>query len=162
VRSLVIFLLLSISAAAQNTFPAIGLWREHLPYQSSIDITASDKKIYAATPYSIFSIDLVTKEIERFSTVSGLSETGVSAINYDALSKKLFIAYNNSNVDVLDAKGINNIPDIKRSNISGDKNIYAIYPDGDRCYLSTGIGIIVLDAIKYEVKDSWFIGAGGG
>ncbi|HZH64233.1 MAG TPA: two-component regulator propeller domain-containing protein [Flavisolibacter sp.] len=161
-KSLVIFLLLSVSAAAQNTFPAIGLWREHLPYQGAIDITASNSKIYAATPYSLFSVDIETKEIERFSTVSGLSETGVSAISYDAISKKLFVAYNNSNVDVLDLKGINNIPDIKRSTIAGDKNIYAIYPDGERCYLSTGIGIIVLDAAKYEVKDSWFIGAGGG
>jgi hypothetical protein len=161
VRNLLIFLLLSFSAAAQNTLPAIGLWREHLPYQGTIDVTASDKKIYAATPYSLFSVDIATKEIERFSTVSGLSETGVSAISYDAASKKLFVAYNNSNVDVLDSKGINNIPDIKRSNISGDKNIYNIYPDGDRCYLSTGIGIIVLDAVKFEVKDSWFIGANG-
>ncbi|HVF81208.1 MAG TPA: two-component regulator propeller domain-containing protein [Flavisolibacter sp.] len=161
-RTLILFLLLSSGAAAQNTLPFIGSWREHLPYQGAIDITASDKKIYAATPYSLFSIDMASKEIERFSTVSGLSETGVSAISYDAVSKKLFVAYNNSNVDVLDAKGINNIPDIKRSVISGDKNIYGIYPDGDRCYLSTGLGVVVLDAGKYEVKDSWFIGAAGG
>jgi hypothetical protein len=87
VKSLVILLLLSVSAAAQNTFPAIGLWREHLPYQGTIDITASNSKIYAATPYSLFSVDIETKEIERFSTVSGLSETGVSAISYDAISK---------------------------------------------------------------------------
>ncbi|MDQ6608795.1 MAG: T9SS type A sorting domain-containing protein [Bacteroidota bacterium] len=161
-RCLLLLLLLSVNSVAQNTFPAIGLWREHLPYQSAIDVVASDKKIYAATPYSLFSIDIITKEIERFSTVSGLSETGVSAINYDAVSKKLFVAYTNSNVDVLDAKGITNIPDLKRSAISGDKNIYAVYPDGNRCYLSTGIGIVVLNTDKYEVKDSWFIGANGG
>ncbi len=133
-----------------------------MPYQSAIDVAASDTKVYAATPYSLFSVDIVTKEIQRLSTVLGLSETGVSAISYDDASKKLFVAYSNSNLDVLDAKGITNIPDIKRSTISGDKNIYNIYPDGDRCYLSTGIGIIVIDAVKYEVKDSWFIGANGG
>ena len=82
--------------------------------------------------------------------MSGLSETGVSAIGYDDASKKLFVAYNNSNV-----------PDIKRSATSGDKNIYAIYPDNIRCYLCTGLGVAVLDAEKYEVKDTWFIGAGG-
>lgn len=118
--------------------------------------------MYAATPYSLFSVDLGSNEMERFSKVSGLSETGVSAFQYDAASKKLFVAYNNSNVDVLDEKGIRNIPDIKRSAISGDKNIYQIYPDGSRCYLSTGLGVVVLDAEKYEVKESWFIGANGG
>lgn len=138
------------------------MWREHLPYQGTIDVTASEKKIYAATPYSLFSIDIASNEIERLSKVSGLSETGVSAIQYDPASKKLFVAYSNSNIDVLDAKGVHNIPDIKRSTISGDKNIYAIYPDGARCFLATGLGIVVLDAEKYEVKDSWFIGANGG
>ena len=137
------------------------MWREHLPYQSAIDVTASDKKVYVATPYSLFSVDIASKEIEHFSKVSGLSETGISTIQYDATSKKLFVAYNNSNIDVLDANSIRNVPDIKRTTISGDKNIYSIFPDGSKCYLATGLGVIVLDAEKYEVKDSWFVGDGG-
>lgn len=150
-----------MNAATQNSLPPIGMWREHLPYQVAVDVTASDKKVYAATPLSFFSIDIETGETERFSKVAGLNETGVSVIQYDEASKKLYVAYNNSNVDVLTENSIRNIPDIKRSVISGDKNIYAVYPDGDRCYLSTGLGVIVLDAKKYEVKDSWFIGDGG-
>ena len=156
-----LLILISFKAIAQSEFPPIGSWREHLPYQGAIDVTASAKKIYAATPYSLFSVDIVTAEIERISKVAGLSETGVSTIQYDAVSKKLFIAYNNSNIDVLDQDGIHNIPELKRENISGDKNIYHIYPDNSRCYLSTGLGIIVLDADKLEVSDSWFIGNNG-
>src|SRR5215204_505076 len=159
VRYLFLLLLFPMCAAGQNAVPSIGMWREHLPYQGTIDVTASDNKIYAATPYSLFSVDIATKEIERFSKVSGLSETGISAISFDGLGKKLFVAYNSSNIDVIDGKGIRNIPDIKRSPISGDKNIYSIYPDGQQCYLGTGLGVVVLDADKYEVKDSWFIGA---
>lgn len=155
-------LLFPLCAIGQAGLPSIGSWREHLPYQVAIDITASEKKIYAATPLSFFSVDAETSETERFSKVTGLSETGISAIQYDASAQKLYVAYHNSNIDVLTGGGLRNIPDIKRSTISGDKNIYAIYPDGDRCYLSTGLGIVVLDAEKYEVKDSWFIGDGGG
>lgn len=138
------------------------MWREHLPYQGAIDVTASDKKMYAATLYSLFSISLSTKEVERISKVAGLSETGISTIKFDPASKKLFVAYSNSNIDVIDEKGIRNIPDLKRETISGDKNIYHIYPDNNRCYLSTGLGVIVLDADKFEIKDSWFIGNTGG
>ena len=137
------------------------MWREHLPYQSAIDVTASENKIYSATPYSLFSIDLASKEIERISKVAGLSETGISTIMFDPVSKKLLIAYSNSNIDVLDAKGIHNIPELERENISGDKNIYHIYPDNKLSYLSTGLGVIVLDIEKYEVKESWFIGNNG-
>lgn len=158
------FLLFFISTTcfAQNAFPPIGMWREHLPYQSAIDVTASDKKIYCATPYSLFTVNLLNREVERISKVAGLSETGINTIQFDAFSKKLFVAYSNSNIDVIDEKGIHNVPDLKRDNISGDKNIYQIFADNSLCYLSTGLGIIVLDADKFEIKDSWFIGNNGG
>ena len=149
-RLIFIFLtIFSFAASAQNTFPPIGSWREHLPYQTAIDVVASDKKIYAATPFSLFSVDITTKEIERFSKISGLNETGISNIAFDLISKKLYIAYTNSNIDVIDEKGIHNIPELERENISGDKNIYQIYTDNNRTYLSTGLGIIVLDADKF-------------
>ncbi|HJW16782.1 MAG TPA: hypothetical protein VJ499_06670, partial [Flavisolibacter sp.] len=105
------------------------MWREHLPYQGAIDVTASPNKVYAATEYSLFSVDLQTNEVNRLSKVSGLSETGISAIKYDELSNKLFIGYSNSNIDIIDNKGIHNVPELKRKAITGDKNIYNIYSD---------------------------------
>lgn len=137
------------------------MWREHLPYHSAIDVTASDTKIYCATPYSLFTVDLASNEIERLGKISGLSETGVNTIKYDAISKKLMIAYSNSNIDLVDDKGIHNIPDLKRENSSGDKSIYQIFPDNNRWYLSTGLGVLAVDADKQEIKDSWIIGNNG-
>jgi len=160
-RLLFFILLIGLYSTGQNNFPAIGLWREHLPYHSAIDVTASDKKIYCATPFSLFIVDLSTNEIERISKVAGLSETGISAIQYDPVSKRLLVAYTNSNIDIIDNKGIHNIPDIKRSNSSGDKTIYHVFPDNNRWYLSTGLGVLVLDADKLEIKDSWIIGNNG-
>jgi len=137
------------------------MWREHLPYNSAIDVTAGDGKIYCATPYSLFSVSIADNLIERQSRVTGLNETGVSAIQYDAVNHKLFVAYSNSNIDIIYKNNIYNIPDIKRDNISGDKTIYNIYPSGKYFYLSTGLGVIVIDAERYEIKDSWFIGNTG-
>ena len=124
-------------------------------------ITAGDGKVYCATPYSLFSVTIAGNTVERFSRVTGLSETGVSAINYDEGNKKLLIAYSNSNIDIIYRNDIYNVPDIKRSTIIGDKNIYNIYPLGKNYYLSTGLGVVVIDGDRYEVKDSWFIGNGG-
>ena len=137
------------------------MWREHLPYSNAIDVTAGADKIYCATPYSLFTVDTKDNSIERLSRVTGLSETGINAIQYDEANEKLFIAYNNSNIDILWRDDIINIPDIKQDNIIGDKNIYAIFPlDGDY-YLSTGLGIIVVNGDKNEIKESWLIGNGG-
>lgn len=158
----VFVLFISLQGSAQNSLPALGMWREHLPYQGTIDVTYSDKKIYAATEYSLFSIDRVTKEIERISKIWGLSETGIQTIQFDRSVQKLIIGYKNSNIDIIDENGVHNIPDLKRRTISGDKNIYQVYTGPDKYYLSTGIGIIVIDPVKFEISDSWLIGSNGG
>jgi len=147
--------------AAQDPLPAIGEWREHLPYNSALDVTSGEGIIYCATPYSLFSVDTKDNSVSRYSRVTGLAETGISTIRYDETAKKLFIAYSNSNIDIIYRNDIYNIPDIKRDNIPGDKAIYNIRPlDGD-FYLSTGLGVIVVDGDRYEIRDSWFIGNGG-
>ena len=132
-----------------------------MPYNSAIDVAAGDNKIYCATPYSLFTVDLADNSIERLSRVTGLSETGVSAIHYDENDHKLFIAYKNSNIDIIYRNDIYNIPDIKRGNIIGDKSIYNIYLYSGSYYLSTGLGVIVVDGDRFEIKESWFIGNGG-
>ena len=155
------FLLVAAATIAQDPVPPIGQWREHLPYNSAIDVTAGNGKVYCATPYSLFSVNTSTNEIERYSRVTGLNETGIRTIKYDETNNKLFIAYQNSNIDILYRNDIYNIPDIKRDNVIGDKNIYNIYPLGKNYYLSTGLGVIVIDGDRYEVKDTWLIGSGG-
>lgn len=138
------------------------MWKEYLPYNSAIDVSAGDQKVYCATPFSLFTVAISDNSVERLSKVTGLSETGIAAIDYDETNHKLFIAYSNSNIDILYRNDIFNIPDIKRENISGDKSIYNIYLLNSDYYLSTGIGIIVVDGNRYEIKDSWFIGNNGG
>ena len=147
---------------SQQPIPPIGQWRDHLPYHSAIDVAAGNNKVFCATPYSVFSIDLADNSASRISRVNGLHETGVSAIGYDEASNKLFIGYRSSNIDIIYRNDVFNVPDIKLDNIIGDKTIYNVYSFGKYFYLSTGLGVIVIDADKYEVKDSWFIGNNGG
>ena len=146
--------------SAQQPVTPVGLWREHLPYKTAIDVTAGSTKIFAATPYSLFSVDVTENSIERLSKITGLSETGISTIQYDAANEKLFIAYSNSNIDIIYKNDIYNIPDIKLDNIVGDKTVYNIYSYNKDYYLSTGLGVVVVNGEKYEIKDSWFIGNG--
>lgn len=154
-------LFLAFLLQAQQLLPPIGEWREHLPYKSAVDVAAGDGIIFCATPYSLFTVDVAENSIQRYSRITGLSETGISAIHYDAANKKLVIAYSNSNIDILSGNNIKNLPDIKRDNIIGNKTVYNIFSAGKDYYLSTGLGVIVLNGAKNEVKDTWFIGNGG-
>jgi len=158
---LVIFSFAVAETVGQNPLSPVGTWKEYLPYNSAIDVAAGDDEVFCATPYSLFAVDVSNNSVERMSKMTGLSETGISAINYDETSHKLFIAYSNSNLDIIYRHDIFNIPDVKRENISGDKSIYNIYSLNGLYYLSTGLGVIVVDGDRYEIKDSWFIGNNG-
>jgi hypothetical protein len=152
--------LLYFPAHTQTVIPPIGEWREHLSYQNTIQVVKGDK-LYCATANNLFSVD-ADNETERYSKVTGLNDIGVQRIGWDATTQQLVIAYNNSNLDVLAANGtVKNIGDIKRSSITGNKTVYNIYCKDGLAYLSSGLGVIVVNLAKYEIKDTWFIGNGG-
>ncbi len=165
-RLVIVFLVYIVSAPRANAqqqtgLTPVGQWREHLPYQNTVDLVQTASKIYCATPYSLFSVSLEDGETERLSKINGLSDIGISRIGYDAVEKKLIIAYTNSNLDLYDGTKTINIPDIKQKNILGDKTIFNIFTSNGLVYLSTGIGIVVVDEKKHEIRDSYFIGNGG-
>lgn len=156
-----IIALLLVPLLSRGQTQPVGQWREHLPWHSAIQVTHTDEQVWAATPYSIFAIDPDENSITRYTKISGLTETGISAIAADPASGQLVIAYTNSNVDVFDDGSVININAIKNSTITGDKTIYSIFVSNRLAYLCTGIGIVAIDLEKHQVKDTYIIGDGG-
>ncbi len=154
-------LMLPTLVRSQVQAPSIGNWRDHLPYHQAMQVAGTASKVWCATPWSIFSIDIADNNIERYSKVNGLSEAGISAIGLQGTGDKLVIGYNNSRVDVLEDKAIHTIDAIRNSPVAGDKTIHHIFLAGEQAYLSTGIGIVVINLEKYEVKDTYVIGSTG-
>lgn len=159
--SFLLYFFLFVGLAGRSQTPAIGHWRDHLPYHQAIAVAGTGSRIYCATPYSIFWVDNTDNSIHRMSKTDGLSETGVRALCYDAQRDKLTIAYTNSNIDILSGGQVFNIPDIRRTNLVGDRTINQALVYNGYVYLCTNLGIIVLDEDKYEVKDTYVIGSGG-
>ncbi len=156
---LFIFMLLYLSKINSIAQIPIGNWREHLNYQNTIQVVKGNQ-LYCATKTNIFSID-DKGEITRYSKTNGLNDIGVNAIGWDETSNQLIIAYQNSNLDVLKGGIVKNISDILLSKVAGNKIINHIYCKNGIAYLSTGLGIILVDLIRYEIKDSWIIGNNG-
>lgn len=155
---LVGFLFLFVSTSIESQIP-IGNWREHLNYQNCIQVVKGDR-IYCATNSNIFSVDN-NGEITRFSKTNGLNDVGVSAIGWDDQTQQLITTYNNSNVDIIKGSIVKNISSIQQARIVGNKSINHIFCLNGIAYLSTGLGIILVDLIKYEIKDTWIIGNNG-
>jgi len=142
---------------------SIGNWRTHLPYQKVIGVQPVGNKIYAATQYELFYYDTEDNSINILNKINGLSDIGISTIGYNKSQRKLFVAYTNANIDLIDSDGnIKNMSDIKDNNsIMGNKNINHVYFQDDLAYVACGFGIVVYDLKKEEVKDTYYIGNQG-
>jgi hypothetical protein len=156
---LVVFTLYVLRASSQQI--GIGEWRDELPYYMCISVTEAESKIYSATPFALFSFDKDDNSVQRITKINGLSDIGISTINYNKEYKTLVIAYTNANLDIFKNSTIINISDIKRASILGNKTINNIYFIGKYAYLSCGFGIVVLDIDKEEIHDTYYIGPNG-
>jgi hypothetical protein len=156
---LISLLILPFSSKAQDI--AIGHWRVHLPYKDAIGVADAGDKVYCTSKSGLFSYDKSSGSVERLSKIEGLSDLGINVIRYHAGMKLLMIAYSNTNIDLLTPSGVINMSDIRRKNIPGKKVINNILFVNNFAYLSCGFGIVVIDLVKREVKDTYYIGPNG-
>ncbi len=154
----VVALLVSFVVSAQ--IPAIGQWRDHLPYANVIAMAEGPDRVWAAAPGGIFAYVKADNSIERLNRINGLSDISISTINLNPYNNKLVVAYVNGNLDIVSNKVVTNVPDIKLSSLIGNKTIHAIFFINQYAYLATGFGIVVLDTDKMEIHDTYIIGAG--
>ncbi|OYT16834.1 MAG: hypothetical protein B7C24_05695 [Bacteroidetes bacterium 4572_77] len=155
------FLLLLVSTGIFAQSIGVGQWRDELPYRETIAVAVTDDIVYGATPYSLFTFRKEDNSMKRYSKINGLSDLGVSTIAYSDSEDVLFVAYSNTNIDLIRDGQIINISDIKRKQILGKKTINNIYFIDEIAYLSCGFGIVLIDIKKEEVKDTWYIGDEG-
>ena len=146
---------------AQNGV-SIGNWRTHLPYQRVIAVEPVGNLVYAATEYELFYYDKDDNSVHILNKINGLSDVGISTMGFCKSQGKLFVAYTNANVDLIDRDGnISNMSDIKDKNIVGNKSINNVFFNGDLAYVACGFGIVVFDLKREEVKDTYYIGNQG-
>ena len=141
---------------------AIGSWKTHISYTNISQITQSQDKIYGISTGALFSVGKNDNIIETYSKTYGLNDNNIHIIEYSDFNNLLFIAYNNSNIDLMTEYGdIVNISDIYRKNMSGSKQINHIYFYNNYAYLACDFGITILDLDKQEFTETYIIGEAG-
>jgi len=149
------YCMLTLHAYAQA--PPIGNWRVHHSYAGTIEVVKGDK-IYTATSQAIFSTNN-TGQFEYYNKLTGLAEASIANICWDNETEQLVVAYTNNNIDVIKGGLVKNIYDLVRT--SRIQKINSIYCEKGLAYVNTKIGIVVIDLLKYEIKESWVLGSNG-
>ena len=158
IKRLFVFLIFSTSLiSAQVDYS--DSWEDFFSYNNVKDFIKSENILYALSDNAIFTYDFTTQEINKLSSVQGLSGETTSAIHYSTQSDRLVIGYKNGLVEVVDSDGSITISaDILNFNQTGEKSINDIFEYQGKLYLATSFAIIEYDIDQLEFGDTFFIG----
>ena len=141
---------------------ALGTWKSFVPYSNSLGVFDAGSKVFNVSENGIFWYDKNTGEVQTYNKASGLSDVGIKTANYDAANDVLVIAYINNNLDLIyRGTDIYNIPDIRKESSSGAFTINSISFNGGNAYISSDLGISVINLAKKEISNTYIIGSAG-
>ncbi len=148
------FILCAFSTNAQDR--PIGYWRSHLPYNTAIGVAADGNSLYAICQMGFFTInEMKDGPTEPYSKVEGMSDIGMQCVGYDATTSTAILAYADGNIDLFKDNTFYNVPDLKVKTIAGSKTIYSIYTENGTAYLSTALGVLVMDLANYNITETY-------
>lgn len=142
---------------------AYGDWQLHLPARHPLGLAEAGNRLYVRDESSFYFYDKDLKTTQMLSRRDGLSDAGVAALAYDSASAQLVIVYRSGNIDLLGNDGtVRNVTDLLRKESQSAKTISQVQVYGGLAYLSTSLGVVVLDLARREVRDTYrAIGPGG-
>ncbi|MBS1613981.1 MAG: hypothetical protein JST49_14250 [Bacteroidetes bacterium] len=158
-KATVCFILLGTALQAQV---AIGTWKSFMPFSSAVGMCNAGDKLYVACNKSIYSYEKETGLFEFFDKSNMLSDVDVKTICYDAGTNGLVVAYANGNIDLIfNDSEVYNLRDILIENSSTSIGINHLYINNGNCYLSSDIGISVINLSRKEITNTYIIGSTG-
>lgn len=133
----------------------IGEWQAFMAYDKASACTFFNGKVYAVSEGSLFSYDPEDGDIRTFDIVYPMSDVGITHLTACPSQKKLLIIYENGNIDLMDEQEeVYNITDFKNSNVT-DKTINNVDVKGNKAYMATNFGIVVLDIAKQVISTTY-------
>ena len=151
---LILALLLTAAANAAET----STWRV-IPTVSGKEIgnlIDTKDRVYYLISHNLFCYDKTTQENASLNKVTALSDVTITDIYYNADKRYLVVAYDNGNIDVIDADGrVINLPDIANAQITQSKGINDVTFGTGVMYVATQFGYVVYNDTKWEVKESF-------
>ena len=159
-RILTLFIALVVQLSIYHTMAAIGDWKAYMAYYDVQEIEEVGNLVFVQASNGLYVYNKNDQSIQTFSKVDYLNDCDIQHIAYNKSAKRLVILYNNSNIDLMDINNyeVTNLPDYANGSISGDKTVNDIYMYGAYAYLSTGFGIVKLNAKDSEISDTYNLG----
>lgn len=154
-RSVLLIVVLVLSVVGQLANAQVGTWKNYLAYSEIQDVKRGGNMLYVLASNDLYTFNENDQSIQTYDKVNGLSDCGISKIEWNNTVRKLIILYSDYNIDFLDANGnIINLSDYYSSSVTS-KDVYDIYMSNQYAYLSTGFGIVKVNMRDNEISDTY-------
>jgi len=153
-----LYLIPVFSISAQS-----NAWVDMFSYLKVNHLQASGKQVYAQSDNAFFTYNNDSGEIEKLSTINGLSGDPISNFYYHKDLKKLFVFHKGGLIEVVDAqKNVFRSPELSYNTfIPSDKKILNnVLVAGNLLYLATKYGLTVYNLERNEFGDTYYIDSG--
>ena len=160
-----IYFVIALMAFSQTSLlaqqMAVGSWESHFSYAEGRHLALGNGTVFCATVHGLFSV----KEniVEVMDKNRGLSGVSISALNFFDEAQLLVIGYEEGIIDLVYTDHIVSIQTISNIEMITSKAINDFVSQGNHIYLSTDMGIALLDLTTEEISDFYSeIGPNGG
>ena len=161
VRHLIVLIIVSCHLSLVVGQIPVYAWRDHLSWNTAELVVIANRKAYCSNGVGIFTYDMTNRNMEKLTKTNGLSDVGITAMQYAAAVDAVVVGYANGNLDIVVGRRIHNIPEIKQSRLYANRRINDIFILGNRAYLSCAFGIVVVDLQSRHIRDTYIIGDNG-
>lgn len=149
---LALSLVISLTMVAQESE---GVWTSHANVSSANITNCIDNGdyIYSLISNTVFKFDKATSTFTAMREAQGMSDTKVVQIYQNYAKRQVVVAYDNANIDVIDANGtITNYPQIRQAVSRSAKIINDITFAGDKMVVATGFGVAIFNLANRGVE----------
>lgn len=145
-----------LTATPAHSSSQIGTWKSYMAYHDITSIAKGGNIVYVLASNDLYMYDTSDQSITTMDKNSGLSDSSIGYIAWNATTRSLIVVYDNGNIDVIDQKGgITNISDYYNKSLTSDKTVYNVTISGRMAYLSTGFGVVAVNMANYTIADTY-------
>lgn len=136
-------------------------WRALPAYGNVSQVAVSPTRTYAVGGDALVVVDKESEEAEIYTKLNGLHGASVAQIAYVDAVHALVVVYSDGMIDYITDTDIIAQNDLFIKSMNGSKQANSIYVSGEKVYLGMPFGILVLNAQKREIIDTYYIGENG-
>lgn len=153
----ILLCMIALMAFAMETH---AQWKAYLSYYEPKEIEqANDGMLYVLASGGLFSYSTQDQEVRTYDKTTLLSDCQISHIAWCKSAKKLVIAYDDYNIDLLSQNDdVVNMPAYMNTSMTVDKTINSVDIHGNDAYISTNFGIVRLNVANASFSDTYQLG----